>query len=242
MPSATATITEPMLDTLIGRLHDVRVQVPGRLVFTTSFGREDQAILHAIVAASLDVALVTLDTGRLFPETYDLWAETEARYGVRIRAVYPDAEALATYVGSHGINGFRDAKELRLACCHIRKVAPLATALDGAEGWITGLRSGRTEGEIVPLIARDEARGMWKAAPLADWSVEEVIEFCARHDVPVNALHAAGFPSIGCAPCTRAVLPGEPERAGRWWWESDDQRECGLHLGPDGRLVRSRPS
>jgi len=225
---------------LRARLDEVRDRAGGgRIVFTTSFGLEDQALLHAVVATGLAADIITLDTGRLFPETYALWAETEARYGVRIRAFYPDAEEIGAFVAWHGINAFRDAKELRLACCGIRKVEPLRRALAGAVVWLTGLRGGRGSGGAIDPMIRDEARGVWKVAPLHDWTREEVADYCARHDVPVSPLHARGFPSIGCEPCTRAVLPGEPERAGRWWWEEDAQRECGLHVGPDGRLVRA---
>ena len=222
------------------RLRDVGARAAGgRVVCTTSFGLEDQALLHAIVANALPTEVVTLDTGRLFPETYALWAETEARYGVRIRPYYPDAEEIGAFVARHGINAFRDAKELRLACCGIRKVEPLRRALAGAAVWLTGLRGGRGSGGAVDPMIGDEERGVWKAAPLHDWEREEVADYCARHAVPISPLHARGFPSIGCEPCTRAILPGEPERAGRWWWEDGASRECGLHVGPDGRRVRA---
>jgi phosphoadenosine phosphosulfate reductase len=223
------------------RLASLRAAVPGRIVFTTSFGIEDQAIAHAIFTAGLDIEVATLDTGRLFPETYDVWAETEARYGVRIRSYHPDASALSAFVADAGINGFYHSKAARTDCCFVRKVEPLGRALAGAGAWVTGLRAGQSDGrEGVQLAGWDEERGLIKLNPLFDWSREQVAAFCAAHNVPINALHAKGFLSIGCQPCTRAVKPGEAERAGRWWWETDEARECGLHVGADGRLVRAR--
>ena len=154
---------------------------------------------------------------------------TERRYGRRIRAVYPEREALETLVERFGINGFYDAREARLACCHARKVAPLGRALAGAAAWIVGLRADQSANRRdTDLVVRDE-RGLLKLSPLVDWTHEAVHAFAAAHDVPLNPLHAKGFASIGCAPCTRAIAPGEPERAGRWWWEDDGKKECGLH-------------
>jgi phosphoadenosine phosphosulfate reductase len=190
--------------------------IVGRLVFTTSFGLEDQAITHAIFRAGLDlhIELVTLDTGRLFPETYDLWAQTEDRYGRRI-------------------NGFRHSVEARKACCDIRKVEPLGRALAGAAGWITGLRAEQSAFRAaVPLAVQDSGYGLTKVNPLADWNREDLVRYVADNAIPYNPLHDQGYPSIGCAPCTRAVRLGEPERAGRWWWEQESKKECGLHLVP----------
>jgi phosphoadenosine phosphosulfate reductase len=222
------------------RLASLRAAVPGRIVFTTSFGIEDQAITHLIAGQDLDVDLVTLDTGRLFPETYKVWQETEERYGRRIRSVHPDAAALAALVADAGVNGFYFSKAARLDCCAVRKVEPLNRALAGAAAWVTGLRADQSdERGTVSLVSRDGERGLIKVAPLFDWSREDVADFCAAHDVPINDLHSQGFDSIGCAPCTRAIAPGEPERAGRWWWEQDEARECGLHVAADGRLQRS---
>jgi phosphoadenosine phosphosulfate reductase len=223
------------------RLASLRAAVPGRILFTTSFGIEDQAIAHLIFTGRLDIEVATLDTGRLFPETYDVWAETEARYGVRIRSFHPDAAALAAFVADAGINGFYHSKVARSDCCFVRKVEPLNRALAGASGWVTGLRAGQSgEREGIALAGWDEERQLVKLAPLFDWTREEVASFCAVELVPVNELHARGFLSIGCQPCTRAVRPSESERAGRWWWEADEARECGLHLGADGRLVRTK--
>ena len=223
------------------RLEALRAGVDGRIVFTTSFGLEDQAIAHLIFTRGIGIEVATLDTGRLFPSTYKVWEETERRYGTRIRSWHPDPATLAGVIAAYGINGFYGSKEARLACCEVRKVEPLGRALAGASAWVTGLRSDQSAGRgAVDLAAWDAERELVKYAPLFDWSRERVAAFCAAEDVPVNALHAQGYPSIGCEPCTRAVPPGEPERSGRWWWENDEARECGLHVGPDGRLVRSR--
>ena len=223
------------------RLRSLRDNVDGRIVFTTSFGLEDQAIAHLIFSGRIGIDVVTLDTGRLFPQTYKLWAETEERYGVRIRPYYPDPELLADFVSDRGINGFYHAKEARSGCCGVRKVEPLRRALAGAAAWVTGLRadqSGQRGG--VPLAAWDETHRLLKTAPLFDVTRDEVARFCEEEQVPINPLHAQGYLSIGCEPCTRALRPGEPERAGRWWWESDDTKECGLHVGTDGKLRRAR--
>ncbi|KAA5608788.1 phosphoadenylyl-sulfate reductase [Rhodovastum atsumiense] len=223
------------------RLASLRRALPGRLVLTTSFGAEDQVLTHLIATTGLQVTLVTLDTGRLFAQTYEVWAETERRYGLRVQAVCPDAGALEDLVAAQGINGFYDSPAARHACCGVRKLAPLRRALHGAAGWITGLRADQSgHRSELPFLERDPVHGLLKANPLRDWTRARVDEFLAHHAVPVNKLHAQGYASIGCAPCTRAIAPGEPERAGRWWWEQDSARECGLHVGPDGRLARTR--
>jgi len=221
------------------RLERLRRKVAGRIVFTTSFGVEDQVILHLIAERQLAIEIATLDTGRLFPSTYALWAETERKYGVRITSFSPDQQALQSLVATQGINGFYHSVEARLACCRVRKVVPLGSALIGASAWVTGLRADQSGGRAgVDLQTWDEARAMIKFAPLFDWTREQAVKFCALEQVPVNPLHADGFVSIGCEPCTRAIVAGEDERAGRWWWENNEVRECGLHVGPDGRLVR----
>ncbi|WP_137390728.1 phosphoadenylyl-sulfate reductase [Rhodoligotrophos defluvii] len=228
---------------LAGRLRAVRQLIPGRLVFTTSFGLEDQAITHAIFTHGLgkDIEVVTLDTGRLFAETYELWAETEERYGCRIRAFAPDTVSVEALVAGQGINGFRHSVDARLACCAVRKVEPLGRALAGAAGWVTGLRAEQSAGRAAtPLASYDGSRALIKVAPLADWTRRELETYINDNGIPYNVLHDRGFSSIGCAPCTRAVRLGEPERAGRWWWEQDGKSECGLHLSPEGVLVRGR--
>lgn len=223
-----------------GRLEALREAAPGRIVFTTSFGLEDQVLTHLIVAAGLRVDFVTLDTGRLFPEVYALWAQTEARYGIVIAPFYPRNDALELFVRQNGINGFYGSRDARKGCCDIRKVEPLGRALDGAAVWIIGLRADQSaaRGEVA-FAETDAVRGLIKVNPLLDWSRDEALGFALSHDVPLNPLHERGFVSIGCQPCTRAIQPGEPERAGRWWWEDDAAKECGLHVGVDGKLGRA---
>ena len=226
---------------LPARLRLFRDALDGEIVFTTSLGIEDQALTQAIRAQDLDVAIATLDTGRLFPETYDLWAKTEEQYGFRIKPYYPQAEAIQALVADQGINGFYYGLDMRKACCNIRKVEPLGRALAGAQGWIVGLRGDQSDHRShLRFVEFDEARGLIKASPLLDFTRDDVAAYCAANDVPVNALHEKGFVSIGCAPCTRAIKPGEPERAGRWWWESEDKKECGLHVAADGSLLRAK--
>jgi len=212
------------------------------IVFTTSLGLEDQAITHAIFTQELDVDVATLDTGRLFPETYELWAETERRYGRRIRSFSPDGAKLEALVARQGIDGFRASLEARRACCAVRKVAPLTRALAGASGWITGLRAEQSpERALLDFAVVDPTYGIVKVNPLYDWTRDRLTDFVRAHDIPYNPLHDRGFLSIGCAPCTRAVAPGEPERAGRWWWEQDNRKECGLHRSALGS-AEARPS
>lgn len=212
------------------RIATLRSMIEGPIVFTHGFGVEGQLLFHWIVDRGIDIDVVALDTGRLFPETYDLWAETEARYGRRIRAIYPNHTAVERMVARQGINGFYDSKEARTNCCEVRKTRPLDQALEGAAAWIAGLRADQTETRRHGgLIGYDSARALLKLNPLYDWTREQVLAEVKANDVPINALHAKGFASIGCAPCTRAIVPGEPERNGRWWWENDSSRECGLH-------------
>lgn len=225
------------------RLKAFHASLPGRIVFTTSFGVEDQAITDLIMSQDLAIDIVTLDTGRLFPETYKVWAETEAKYGRRIRAYYPDASAVEALIADQGIDGFYYGLEMRKACCDVRKVAPLARALEGASGWITGLRADQSANRSVArLVEADAARRLVKLNPILDWTRDDAVAHTQGNAVPVNALHGQGYLSIGCAPCTRAIQPGEPERAGRWWWEDEAKKECGLHVAADGRRTRSARS
>ena len=213
------------------RLLQLRRDIDGRIVFTTSFGLEDQVITHLLWQHKIDVEVVTLDTGRLFEETYAVWAKTEQRYGLRIRGYSPRRSDLEDVIARHGINGFYDSKTARLACCHVRKVEPLGRALSDAKAWITGLRSEQSANRRdMRIVSAETSRRLLKLNPLFDWTRSEVLSFASRNDIPLNALHAKGFPSIGCAPCTRAIGPDEPERAGRWWWEDQDKKECGLHV------------
>jgi thioredoxin-dependent adenylylsulfate APS reductase len=214
----------------VDRLRKLREEIAGRIVFTTSFGLEDQVILQMLVKSDIDVDVVTLDTGRLFSQTYDLWAETEQRIGRRIRVIYPQADDVAGFVELHGINGFYQSREARQSCCHVRKVEPLNRALAGAKAWITGLRAEQSAGRRdMALVSAEAGYQLIKLNPLFDWTRRAVEQFTAAESLPVNPLHAKGFVSIGCAPCTRAIAPGEPERAGRWWWEDEAKKECGLH-------------
>ena len=208
--------------------------------FSSSFGAEDMVILDLIARHRLAVEVFTLDTGRLHRETLALVDRARGHSGLQVRVLYPDAEALEAYVTAEGPDAFYRAVELRKRCCALRKLEPLSRALQGRGLWITGLRREQsvTRGDV-QLIEHDAVRGLFKLNPLVEWSADEVWAYIERHEVPVNPLHAQGFPSIGCAPCTRAVSPGEDERAGRWWWEQPTSRECGLHVTPDGRLVRA---
>jgi phosphoadenosine phosphosulfate reductase len=225
------------------RIEAIARAVPGRVAFSTSLGIEDQAVLHAIslqqgtsapaksARASIDV--FTLDTGRHFPETLETLADSERRYGLKIRVVAPKAREVESLVARDGIFGFRHAVENRIACCDVRKVRPLNRALKGAAGWLTGLRRAQSGGRAdVPFAAFDTNLGLIKLNPIADWSLEKLEAYIEAHDVPINPLHANGYPSIGCQPCTRAISPGEDIRAGRWWWENEDGKECGLHNRP----------
>jgi phosphoadenosine phosphosulfate reductase len=223
------------------RLAAFRNAMPGRIVFTTSLGLEDQAITQMIASERLGIDIITLDTGRMFPETYALWQETEERYGVTIRPFYPNADAIESLVAKQGINGFYSSIEARKACCEVRKIVPLARALKDAAGWITGLRADQSEHRgALSFVTHDAARGLLKLNPIFDWTREQTLAYTQVENIPVNPLHAKGFLSIGCAPCTRALQPGEDERAGRWWWENEAQKECGLHITPDGKIVRAR--
>ena len=219
----------PRLD-LAQRLAAVRSEICGKIVFTSSFGIEDQAIADAIFTQDLEIEVVTLDTGRLFPETYELWAATERRYVRRVLALYPHHEGLQALVARQGVNGFRASVEARHTCCAMRKVEPLGRALAGAAGWITGLRADQSRDRTAVSCASIEHRyQLIKVNPLFDWTHHRVVAHVHDRGIPYSPLHSRGFLSIGCAPCTRAVAPGEPERAGRWWWEQEGKKECGLH-------------
>lgn len=213
------------------RIALLRETVDGRIVFAHGFGIEGQLLVHWISKANIEIDVVTLDTGRLFPETYELWALTEARYGRRIRAIYPERPELENLVATQGVNGFYESKEARTACCTVRKTRPLDRALAGAGAWMSGVRGDQTATRReAGLAGFDASRGLIKFNPLFDWTREAVLDAVRANDVPINALHARGFASIGCASCTRAIKPGEPERNGRWWWENEGSSECGLHL------------
>jgi phosphoadenosine phosphosulfate reductase len=215
-------------------------------VFASSLGAEDMVITDLILRRGLDIGIFTLDTGRLHGDTLALIGKIREHYGrdMRgrdIRVVRPDPGAVAQYVTVHGRNAFYGSADLRRRCCEIRKVEPLRRALAGKASWVTGQRREQSPTRSsLALQEQDTAHGLVKFNPLVDWSEHDVWEYIGRHGVPYNALHEQGYRSIGCAPCTRPTLPGEDVRAGRWWWEAPEARECGLHVEPDGRLVRSR--
>lgn len=211
-------------------LQYISTEYPDRVTFSSSFGFEDQAISHIILSNNFPISIFTLDTGRLFPETYSVWNATNARYDTIIKAYYPDNALLEPFIAEKGPNSFYESVDNRKSCCYIRKVDPLKRALKGNAIWITGLRAEQSENRThMPQIEWDEGNQIIKYHPLLHWTTEEVRQFINENDVPYNALHDRGFISIGCAPCTRAIRPGESFRAGRWWWEDESKKECGLH-------------
>ncbi len=203
-----------------------------RLALASSFGAEDVVVIDMLMRIEPMARVFTLDTGRLPAETYDLMEAIRQRYGLAIELLFPRAEAVEAMVREHGVNLFYRSIENRKRCCAVRKVEPLERGLAGLDGWITGLRREQTVTRTeVRRVEVDQAHGgITKINPLADWSWDQVWDYIRAHDVPYNALHEKGYPSIGCAPCTRAVGPGQDLRAGRWWWETPETRECGLHV------------
>ncbi len=221
----------------------LRTLGPDRLALASSFGAEDMVILDLLAGLTARPRVFTLDTGRLPQETYDLMDAARRRYGIEIEVVFPDRSAVEAMVRQRGLNLFYDSLEARRMCCAVRKVEPLGRALEGLGGWITGLRRDQlVTRSATPKIAADGGRpGVWKVAPLADWSEDRVWTYIRANDIPYNALHDQGYRSIGCAPCTRAVAEGDDPRSGRWWWERPDERECGIHFDPvSGRMTRDR--
>lgn len=218
-------------ESLEAGLRKLSEAIPGKVVFSTSFGIEDQVISHAIFSQELsNIETFTLDTGRLFPETYATWDKTLLKYGSTIKTYSPNAEDLEHYVNSNGINGFYGSQDLRKECCYIRKVAPLRRALKGAKVWITGLRAQQSGNrEQATVLQWDAEHELYKYNPILHWTTDQVYAYINKNGVPYNPLHDKGFVSIGCAPCTRAIHEGEDFRAGRWWWEDSSKKECGLH-------------
>lgn len=206
-------------------------QHPGKVVFSSSMGAEDQVITHMMVDVMDAPRIFTLDTGRLFYETYDLIEKTQKRFGVSVRIMFPDRKAVEDMVNEKGINLFYYSVENRKRCCHVRKIEPLQRALKGQEVWITGLRREQspTRNDL-QLVEWDESNQIIKINPLLEWSEARVWDYIHAHDIPYNSLHDEGYPSLGCKPCTRAVMDGEDIRAGRWWWEQPESKECGLHV------------
>jgi len=203
---------------------------PGEIVFSTSFGWEDQVITHMIFTNDIPIEVFTLETGRLFPETYYVWNRTLDIYKKPIRAYFPQAEALQEMVDKKGPSSFYESVENRKECCFIRKIEPLKRALNGNKLWVTGIRSEQSVNRHdMSNLEWDEGNQMVKFHPIFFWSLDEVKDYIKKNNIVYNTLHDKGFPSIGCAPCTRAVREGEDFRAGRWWWEDQSKKECGLH-------------
>jgi phosphoadenosine phosphosulfate reductase len=219
---------KPLIQSALAVLHEAASIAPA--AFSTSFGAEDMVVLDLIQREGLPIDVFTLDTGRLPEETYALMQRVEQVYGHCFDTYYPDAAALQALVAERGINGFYASIDNRKACCAVRKVEPLKRALAGQRAWVTGLRAQQavSRAQLAPR-SQDDAFGIEKFNPLHDWTEQQVWEYIRARDVPYNALHDRNYPSIGCAPCTRAVAVGEDVRAGRWWWENPETKECGLH-------------
>lgn len=214
----------------VDALKHFAAQYPGQIVFSTSFGWEDQVITHMIFANDIPIEVFTLETGRLFPETYYVWNRTLEIYNKPIKAYFPQAEAVQAMVNKKGPNSFYESVENRKECCGIRKVEPLKRALNGNKLWVTGIRSDQSVNRHdMTDLEWDEQNQMVKFHPIFYWSLDEVKAYIKKNNIVYNTLHDKGFPSIGCAPCTRAVREGEDFRAGRWWWEDQSKKECGLH-------------
>jgi phosphoadenosine phosphosulfate reductase len=204
---------------------------PDKVTFSTSFSFEDQVITDKILSNQLPVKIFTLDTGRFFSETYSVWSATNEKYSTHIKAYYPDNNLLEPFIEEKGINSFYESVENRKGCCYIRKVEPLKRALKGQSVWITGLRAEHSANRHdMPQVEWDESNQIIKYHPLLHWTTKEVKDYINENNIPYNILHDRGFVSIGCAPCTRAIRPGEDFRAGRWWWENNTKKECGLHV------------
>lgn len=227
-----------LVESALTVLRAAQAQAPA--TFSTSFGVEDMVLLDLIRGEQLAIEIFTLDTGRLHEETYALMSEVELKYGRCVRSYVPDAVQLEALIAAQGVNGFYDSVEQRKACCAVRKTEPLARALAGKRAWVTGLRSGQgATREAVSAQEWVESRALTKFNPLHDWTESDVWAYVRERGVPYNALHDRFYPSIGCAPCTRAITPGEDVRAGRWWWENPESKECGLHV-ENGKLTRIR--
>ena len=201
------------------------------VTFANSLGAEDMVLTDIIDRNQLAIEMFSLDTGRLPQETYDLMQAVRERYRTPLHIYFPDAKRIEAYVAEHGINGFYQSIELRKACCHIRKVEPLQRALQGKRAWITGIRREQAASRAnLEISSFDADHNMQKFNPLLEWAHADVWEYLKQYDVPYNKLHDKFYPSIGCAPCTRAITPGEDLRSGRWWWENPETKECGLHV------------
>jgi phosphoadenosine phosphosulfate reductase len=202
----------------------------GKIALSSSLGAEDQVLTEMVTGIDKEATVFTLDTGRLFPETYDLIHRTNTKYGIKIKVYFPEAARVEEMVGEKGINLFYESIENRKLCCHIRKIEPLKRAFKGLDVWICGLRRDQSvTRHDMKLVEWDEANGLIKLNPLIEWTEKDVWDYINENKIPYNPLHDKGYPSIGCQPCTRAIMEGEDVRAGRWWWENPDTKECGLH-------------
>jgi thioredoxin-dependent adenylylsulfate APS reductase len=207
------------------------------LAISTSFQKEGMVVIDMATRINPRVRVFTIDTGRLPEETHQMMETVRQRYGIPVEIVFPEASEVESMIATHGPNLFYREVTLRKLCCHIRKVRPLERKLATLSAWVVGLRRSQTESraDIAKVESRD---GIVKISPLADWTTQDVEDYILRHDVPVHPLYAKGFPSIGCGPCTRATFDCEDQRAGRWWWEQNTEKECGIHIAPSGRIVR----
>lgn len=214
-----------------------------RPALASSMSAEDMVLIHAVARTVPRIDVFVLDTGRLHEETLQLVAKVRELFGIDIEAIRPDRDEVAEYVEANGANAFYESVDLRHRCCEIRKVRPLARALEGRDAWITGQRRAHGPARAELAVAEQDAeRGIAKFNPLALWSDDDLADYVKRHEVPINPLHARGYSSIGCEPCTRAIRPGEDPRAGRWWWESSSSKECGLHVvrGPSALISEAK--
>ncbi len=215
---------------IIDALASLSDRFPDKIVFSTSFGIEDQVITHYIFSNNLPIRVFTLETGRLFPETYYVWNRTLEIYKKEIETYFPDTHAVQQLISQKGPSSFYESVENRKECCRIRKIEPLQRALAGAACWITGIRAEQSDNrQDMEQVEWDNINQLIKFHPIYDWTLDDVRAYITTQNIPYNPLHDKGFPSIGCAPCTRAVRPGEDFRAGRWWWEDKSKKECGLH-------------
>jgi phosphoadenosine phosphosulfate reductase len=236
-PATSPELTEVLKQTVSAKrsqvlnvLKEAASKFPA-ITFANSFGAEDMVLTDIIMREKLAIEIFSLDTGRLPAETYTLMAEAENTYNTKLKVYFPKHEVVEAYVQTKGINAFYESIDLRKACCHMRKVEPLQRALSGKQAWITGMRAEQaTTRANLPVQEFDEGNRLEKFNPLSDWTEQEVWAYIRLHEVPYNKLHDAFYPSIGCAPCTRAVAMGEDVRAGRWWWENPENKECGLHV------------
>lgn len=241
-PAASNPATSPALtDALVHSVTEKRAQVVALLTaavselsnitFANSFGAEDMVLTDIIMQENLGIEIFSLDTGRLPTETYTLMAEVEHKYSTKLKVYFPQHATVEAYVQTNGINAFYESIDLRKACCHMRKVEPLQRALQDKQAWVTGMRAEQAATRAsLPVREFDAGNQLEKFNPLSDWTEQEVWAYIRLHDVPYNQLHDQFYPSIGCAPCTRAIAMGEDVRAGRWWWEDPNSKECGLHV------------